>query len=417
VSSISKKKGHNMTNGIRVEVYKRIVLAKALQKAGEAACASRNNQTSFTMGILLLHDAVEATLGAVADNLNAKLAGNHYLLDYYELIENRDTQKRSVPYKTQMRNLNTIRNNAKHQGILPDPKSNAHFPTTVYALIEEVCQTYLGLDFSSVSLKSLIRNEEILGYIDQAEKQIEEGKIEEGLISLAYAMYYICEAWTIPWPLFYPYTQKEKESLLQFTQPYKIRHTVKLIEHGIDPFLYHRFKNLTPMIAKHKDTGELFYWWDKHYGHPANWTVRNARFCLNFCIETALKFQRTEDEGYTLISYHEVFEDVIEPAKEEATIWNQSSHTSELSFQKSPEPRNSVLILKKGQSIIGWATDYEDTLDEWFIVSKDIPSKSGKYSGFGFVLKSDVKITRREKQTPKNIINSEIKQKGEAEGT
>lgn len=130
-----------------------------------------------------------------------------------------------------------------------------------------------------------------------------------------------------------------------------------------------------------------------------------------------MKFQREEDEGYTLISYPEVFEDIIEPANEEATIWNQSSHPLEFSFQKSSEPRSPVLILKKGQSIVGWATDSEDRLDEWLILSKDIPSKSKEYTGFGFVLKSDVKVTRRERQTPKKLNNSKVKQQGEADGT
>ena len=256
--------------------------------------------------------------------------------------------------------------------------------------------------FSSVSLKSLIRNETVRGYIDQAEKDIEIGKKEEALISLAYAMYYICEVLTIPSPILSSLLfTKEKEKLLQFTQIHTIEHTVSLIEHGVDPFLYHRFKNLTPRIARHKDTGELFYWWDKHYGHPANWTIPNARFCLVYCIETALKFQREEDEEYTLIPYSEVFEDIIEPLNEEAMIWNQSSHPLEFSFQKTSEPRKPILVLKKGQSIIGWATDSKDRLDEWFVISKDIPSASKEYDGFGFVSNSEVKVTRRERQTPK----------------
>jgi len=399
-----------MPKGIRVEVYKRIVLAKALYEAGRAACTIRNDQMIFTKGILLLHDAVEAALGAVADYVNAKLTGNHYLMDYYDLIEKADAQKRRVPYRTQMRNLNTVRNNAKHQGIFPDPKNSAHFSPTVYALIEEVCEIYLGLDFSYISLKSLIKNKKILGYIDQAEKEIKKRKIEKGLISLAYAMYYTCEASTIPWPFSYLYTQKGKETSLQFTQPYKIEHAVKLIEHGVDPFLYYRFKNLTPKIARSRETGKLFYWWDKHYGHSANWTVRNSHFCLNFCIETALKFQRDEDEGYTLIPYTEVFEDIIKPIKDEVTIWNQSFYPSDFLIQKSSKPRSAVLILKKNQSIVGWATDSENKLDEWFIISKDIPSKSGEGEGFGFVMKSDVKITQRKKQTFKEINNSEIEQ-------
>jgi len=343
-----------MQNVIRQEVYQRIVLAKSLLRTGEASCTSRNDQMAFTRGILLLHDAAEAALGG-------------------------------------------------------DPRSNAHFPTTVRALIEEVCQTYLGLDFSSVSLKSLIRDDRILEYVNRAGTEIGQGKIEEGLISLAHAMYYICEVSTIPWPFFGPYANKEKEALLQFTQPYKIEHTVELIQHGVDPFLYHRFKNLTPSVAEKRDTGELFYWWDKHYGHPANWTLRNGRFCLDFCIETALKFQREEDEGYALVSYREVFEDVIQPTTEEATIWSQPVCPSQPPFPEPSEPRSPVLVLKKGESIVGLATDSENRLDEWLIVSKDIPSKLEDLAGYGFVLKSDVRIIPRKKEAPKGVDDSEPK--------
>ena len=314
-----------------------------------------------------------------------------------------------------MRNLNTIRNDAKHKGILPNPKSNAHFPSTVYALIEDVCQTYLGLDFASVSLKSLIRDKKILSYIDKAEREIEQEKIEQSLISLAYAMYYICEKSTIPWVSFFFPTDEEKEIPILFTQPYKIEYQVKLIEHGVDPFLYYRFKNLTPKIVIHKDTKELSYRWDKWYGHAKNWTTQNARFCLDFCIDTALKFQREEYEGYTLISYPEAFEDTIEPVRKEATIWNQSSHPSRSPSQKTSEPRSPLLILKKGESIIGFATDSEDRSDEWLIISKDIPPKSKEHIGFGFVLKRDVKVTTREIQVPKKIDGTENKQQEKIE--
>ena len=398
-----------MSKKIRIEVHKRIVLAKMLQEAGEAACVSRNDQMLFAKGILLLHDAAEAALGAVADYLHANLTEKCYLLKYYGLIKDKDPQKRTVPYGNQMRNLNILRNNIKHQGILPDPKSNAHFPVTVYELINEICQTYMELNFTSVSLKSLIGNNKVLDYIDQAEKEIEDNKIEEGLISLAYAMYYICESSTLL-SFFSPSAQRQKETPLEFTQPHTTEYTVQLIERGVDPFLYHRFRNLTPRIATHKDTRKLSYWWDKFYGHSANWTVRNARFCLNFCIQTALKFQREEDEGYTIIPYSEVFKDIIEPANKEAIIWDQSSHQPEYSFQKPSEPRSPVLALKKGQAIVGQAIDSEDRLDEWLVISEDIPSKSKEVPGHGFVLKRDVKVTRKEKQPPpKKVNNSRVK--------
>jgi len=77
-----------MTTELRPEVYKRIVLAKFLHEAGAAACAVKHDQMAFSKGLLLLHDSVEAALGAVADHIHAKLKGNTYLLEYYDLIDN-----------------------------------------------------------------------------------------------------------------------------------------------------------------------------------------------------------------------------------------------------------------------------------------------------------------------------------------
>jgi len=383
-----------MPSDIRMEVYKRIVLAKMLYKAGEAACARRNDEMAFTKGILLLHDAAEAALGAAADYLHAKLTGNIYLLQYYDLIKKADPKDRQVTYRPQMRILNTLRNNAKHEGILPNPKSNAHFPATVYALIEDICQTYLRLDFSSVSLKSLIRDKKVLAYIEKAEKEIENKKVDKALISLAYAMYHVRESSTIS-SLF---SRTGQERTLQFPEPYNIEYKTELIQYGIDPYLYYRFKNLTPTIVMHKDTGKLSYWWDRDYGHPKNWTIRNASFCLDFCINTVLKFQREEDEGYTLIHYMTVYEDIIESASEKAIFWNYSSSPRSAPFPQRSLPRRPVLILKKGQSIIGWVTDYKDHLDEWYVISKDIPSRGKGYNGCGYVSKGDIKVTRRERQ-------------------
>ena len=55
-----------MEKVIRPEVYQRIVLAKSLHRDAVAACAIRNDHMAFAKGILLLHDAAEALLGAVA---------------------------------------------------------------------------------------------------------------------------------------------------------------------------------------------------------------------------------------------------------------------------------------------------------------------------------------------------------------
>lgn len=377
-----------MPNKIREEVFNRIIFSKKLYKDGELACNMENDQMVFAKGLLLLHDATENVLGAIADHLGAKLKDRTYILDYFSLIKQADKNHRTVPYMTSIKKMSTLRNNIKHQGILPDIKSNVHFPSTVYELITDICQTYLGLDFSSISLKNLIKNKKVLNFINKAEKEIADGKIEKSLISLSHAMYYICE---FPSTFMLPSLIKKK---IIYTEPYGSNQTISLLENRVDPYLYHRFKNLTPIIGQNTKTYELTYWWDKSFGHPANWTERNAKFCLDFCIDTALKYQREKDEGYTIIDYRSVFEDIIEPVGKEAVLWNQSKHSPEIASPLGP--RKKVFTLKKGDSIVGYAYDHKDTLDEWEIYSNDKRLKGEIY--FIFVSKKEVKLIRKIKK-------------------
>ncbi len=383
-----------MPKKIRKEIFNRIIFAKKLFKDGELSCNIENDQMIFAKGLLLLHDATENALGAIADYIGAKLKDRTYILDYFSLIKQADKKHSTVPYMTSIKKLSTIRNNIKHQGILPDIKSNAHFPSTVYQLITDICQTYLGLDFNSVSLKNLIRDKGVLNFIKIAEKEIAGGSIEESLISLAFAMYYICESSTISEISVILFNKKD----LQYTEPYGLDQTINLLKNRVDPYLYHRFTNLTPLIGKNVKKGKLTYWWDKTYGHPANWTDRNAKFCLDFCIDTALKFQREKDEGYSIINYQFVFEDTIEPFGEEAVFWNQSKYPPEITLpaiQKPLGPRKKVFVLKKGDSIIGYATDDKDNLDEWQVLTQD-----ERFKGmlFPVVSKKEVKVTRKQRK-------------------
>lgn len=379
---------------IRDEVYNRIILAKTLLRAGTDACENKRDRMTFTKGILLLHDAAEAALGAVADHLQTPLKEKSALLDYYNLIQGKDPAKRTVPYKRQMINLNTLRNNAKHQGILPGPITNSHFPTTVSALINDLCETYLELDFSTVSLKSLIKSEKVRKLVDSAEEDIKKGEIENALVALAFAIHYVCE--DFPSRLF---VLKDDKSPLLPPETHTIEHTVKLLQHGVDPYLYNRFKALTPMLAMEKKTGNIIHWWDQHYGHPANWTPENAKFRLDFCIDTVLKFQRDEDTRFKLIAYTDVFEDIIEPVGQQATLWDRSLQPPRYGFSlnwSASTEREPTFVLEKGEKIIGFAQDTDLISDEWYVTSKSIPSEHFP-EGHGYVAKSEVKITRKRK--------------------
>ncbi len=69
---------------IRQEVLKRITFARMLLNQGKNAILNKYDQLELTKGILLLHDAAEATLGAIADHLHTRLSGNPH--NFFELL-------------------------------------------------------------------------------------------------------------------------------------------------------------------------------------------------------------------------------------------------------------------------------------------------------------------------------------------
>ena len=182
-----------MPKKIRKEVFDRILFAKKLYKDGELACNIKNDQMTFSKGLLLLHDATENALGAIADYLNAYLKGDKSIHNYFSLIQDNDPQNRSLPYKNQINILNTLRNHIKHQGILPDIKSNAHFPSTVYQFITDICQTYLKIDFNSISLINLLRARNLKKMMEQAEVSLKEEKYRECQIICRKTLYLVFE--------------------------------------------------------------------------------------------------------------------------------------------------------------------------------------------------------------------------------
>lgn len=393
---------------MRIEILRRLILAKQLLRAAEAACFVRNDQWAFTRGIILLHDAAESALAAVADHLHAirDPHKNVYLLQYCDLIQKADPQNkttlaRRVPYQQQLKILNTLRNDAKHAGVLPDQHSNAHFPTTIAALIADVSQTYLGLSFADIRLTSLIRDETVRNYIEEAEEHKNAGNYEAALISLGYAMFNIVDHEAVPWSIFDRFLPSRLRTRPTpshvFPDFYDVKHTVKLLQHGVDPYLHSRFHLMVPNVGRDTESGQAVYRWEKEFGHSGNWTENNVAFCLNFCVDSALRFQREDEQNYSLVRFSSLFEDVIEPVGEQATIWNISSDTSDYFPRREPYVREALLILSAGESLVGKATDDYKKAQEWQIFFRARLKDDKEDFHHGYVAKDEVKITTRQK--------------------
>jgi len=385
-----------MIKDLREEVIKRFILAKWFLQEGEVACSDPNDQIAFSKGILLLHDAVESALGAIANKLNVKITTNFYLLQYIDSIDENNLSNERLPNRENMKTLNTLRNNIKHGGIFPDPKSNRYLSIRVRDLIEYLSEQYLDANLIEISMKSLIRDDKVRERISIAEQNIENEEYEKSLINPAYATYEICESSKFPihrFSLGGLGSQQTEEGYGDYEVAYLegVESSIDFLERGVDPRLYRRFKELTPIITIHRKTRKSSHWWDRTYGHSKNWTRSNALFGLDFCIDVALKFQRKGILGSSPEHRVLYYEDVIEPTGKEAIFWSNSIHPSRY-FPHQKQQRYQVKSLTEGNELVGHVSDNPEWQDEWFVQFWGNEKPPG-----GFVMKSDVTITTRKR--------------------
>lgn len=355
----------------------RMILAKLLYDNGIIATTTTgNDRLRFAQGIISFHDSVELSLGAIADHLNIPLKKNNVsLLDYVENIPKDDSERRRIPCSQQLKILNTLRNNIKHQGILPDLEANKHFPATITSYFNDICFSFFDLDFNQINLIGLISNQELKNLLIQAETALLKHEYELSFKSLSLVMYNILEKDFLQ----SRYTEDilNKVRKVVFPESESIELTVKLLEHGVDLKLYKRLHALIPYAGLNYETGENLFWVTKTFSHDGNWTEENARMCLNFVIDLALKFQKPET--LTLQHYSKIYIDILEPLEDNLIIWAYTG----TDLINSPISKSLI----KGQRINGMVYDEPDRPDFWIIEDLEDPSF------IGTVFKSQVKVT------------------------
>jgi len=349
---------------LRLDVLSRLVLAKVLYVRGAAACGATQDKQGFAIGLLSLQDAVELALGALGDHVGASLPDHIGFNQYFERIDTTIAPDK-LPYRRELHAINSLRVNIKHRGILPDVESCRHFPAVVLNFLTDICDKHMGLEFALVNLRDAIRDENARRLLVAAEEGIDHGQYKEGLELMAVAWF---RAFEQQYAHGLSRLLGQEPSEVQFPEVRPVQIRLDLIEKGIDPFLYFRFKNLTPKVGRRQDTGELVTEWDiRSYGHPRNWTEQNARFANDFVVDALIKVQVEPNAAYTLIHYVQAYVDKLEPVGEEVTFYEDGYPPSladpagsrkTLLTGAMPLGRIAVTI-RAGEYLLGWATPVE----------------------------------------------------------
>ena len=134
--------------------------------------------------LLRVHDSVEIFQLVVLDSLSVPSAG---FMDFWEKVKTKT--RKEPPYKDRFDQLNLMRRGFKHKAIVPNLSELREVAAVVLPFFNEVCRDALNVDFARLSLAELVEDPAVRGRLAKAEDLINSQKYEEGLAEIAIALH------------------------------------------------------------------------------------------------------------------------------------------------------------------------------------------------------------------------------------
>lgn len=313
--------------GIDETKMERLAFIKHLHRQAEHI--SRQPQPHSSTAILGFHDSVELFLALAAEEVGA---GHKYnFMEYWEEIKrNSDTE---LTQKASMKRLNKARVNLKHYGNRPNDDDIESHRANVRSFFEENTKQIFGIEYSDVTLVDLIQFDNTRELAEDAENNLGSNEFGEAVCLISAAFDAMLNEFDdrvrdqigyTPFPtpecrikspkmtpgygdesdLFagvdsdkdtWEVDSARKETAISF---YKIEsylddlrrnldsmyEALRVISLGINQPRYQRFNSITPGVSS---SGEPKYpHWDRK-----GISEKEARFCLDFVVEVALRLQ------------------------------------------------------------------------------------------------------------------------------
>ena len=306
----------------RETIIKRLALIKYLYKMGIDQSKQSDPIASFS--ILTLHDSIEMFLKLLAEHKNIKKETSSFL-EYWEIIP-------TLTLKESMRNLNNIRVNIKHKGLLAS-KTDVEI-CRVYAtdFFEQNTFVHFQEVFKDISLFSLIQNQNIRQYLETAQNALNERGIKRCIETVAIAFETLLTSYEntkrsridkTPFSFgksishFHSFNMKgprngqspplrlESEigsNMCEFVDKVRdcleeMKKALKIISLGIDYKKYVKLRLLIPEVSFLKDGTASFIWvCEEEY-----WSESNCQYCIDFVLDCALKLQEFDFELNELV--------------------------------------------------------------------------------------------------------------------
>jgi hypothetical protein len=295
-------------------VMRRLSFIKYLYETG--IDQSRRPEPMNAVSLLTFHDSIELFLRLATEYKDIASKTDLKFLEYWDVLKHKIpnglTQKESV------RSLDSARGNLKHQGARPAKEDIDDYRATTKRFFEENTPLIFNVEFSDISMISIVQPVIARKTLEEAEVLIENNDIKEALMKLRIAFdqiignykektgFGIEHQWRLgslhqqKYNVLYETSVKDEKVRYLFSEVIKDMDIVKqqlmalqsatnVVTLGLDYQHYAKFKELTAHIYKNIQ-GE--YKENTMYPRKVSLTIEDCQFCLNFVMEGAIRIQR-----------------------------------------------------------------------------------------------------------------------------
>ena len=276
-----------------------LLAARSLLETSGTSLTSSSDAFTVARNVLVAHDVTELVLAALCVELGSvyKLTEQtsfHDLVGYIvKKFHDQDDEDAQSTSRGALLALNHARVRFKHHGDLLDAPTTYPLVEQALEVVEMLCVRAVGWSLRFLDAVAAVEHPVVADHLRNGETQIENGEYKESLISVARAVStalwdYDIQGITVG--------KAESEGALL------------LSGRGIDPASFLAMQRFLPGLSSPSDESAEFN--TREYGHEANWTYENARFCWDTALTVVLRLQHARLVPQARDFYDE-FEDVI----------------------------------------------------------------------------------------------------------
>lgn len=293
-----------MSNLDKEIIVRRLAIIKYLYNLGVQQSMQVDTVAGFS--ILSFHDCAEMFLLLVAENKGMK--GEEVFMNYWNKIP-------ELTLKESMRILKDRRVNIKHKGLFPSKSDIEISRITMADFLNQNTKIQFDMDFSSVSISSLISYNRVKEYIDAAEEYLVKNDFYNCLVNAKIAFmellssyesskrgkYHINSIVNVGRKIGNEYQKligHDRELGEQWFRNVsetmnRIREILKITALGIDYRKYAFFEYITPETNVYwtNNSSEYHSMPKDYYESRFNLRMSDCQFCIEFVIDSALKLQ------------------------------------------------------------------------------------------------------------------------------